>query len=88
MRRSPDAEFRCGNDIRLFEIVEADRENRRRCKEYRTASGKPDRFEFYNPDEEARIALDEIERIVRLATASPNGIRHALLRYYPNNTLI
>ncbi len=77
----PDAELRCGNDVRPFEVVEADRENRRRCEEYRTTKGKPDRFEHYDPDKEARKAFDEIERVVRLKAAKRYSPRPNLLVY-------
>lgn len=62
--RFPDVELKCGDDVRPFEIVEADRENRRRCDEYRAAKGLPRCWEHFDPDEEARTALDEIWRVV------------------------
>lgn len=75
----PDAELRCGNDVRPFEMVEADRENRRRCEEYRAARGWPNRVDFYDPDEEAKKALDEIVRVIRLK---------AKMRYNPKPNLL
>jgi len=62
--RFPDAELKCGGDVRPFEIVEADRESRRRCDEYRAATGLPCQREHYDPDEEVSTALDEIGRVV------------------------
>ncbi len=69
------AELKCGNDVRLFEVVEADREDRRRCQEYRAAKGELAQVEHYDPYEEVRTALGEILRVVRLKAAkqySPN----------------
>ncbi len=43
--RFPDAVLRCEDDVRPFEVFEADMENRRRCDEYRAGKGKPDQFE-------------------------------------------
>jgi hypothetical protein len=37
----PDVQLRSGNEVRGFEIVEADLTNRRRCDEYRRAKGLP-----------------------------------------------
>ena len=65
----PDAELKCDDDLRPFEIVEADRKNRRRCDEYRAAKGFTRRWEHYNPDEEAKTALEEIRRVVALKAA-------------------
>lgn len=62
--RFPDVELRSGTDVRPFEIVEADRKERRRGAEYRAAIGKPDKSEYYDPGEEAKIALDEIVRVI------------------------
>jgi hypothetical protein len=77
----PDAQLRCGNDVRPFEVVEADRENRRRCDEYRTARDRPGRLEHYDPDEEAKAALDEIVRVVRLKAAKQYSPKPNLLVY-------
>ncbi len=79
--RFPDAELRCDDDVRPFEVVEADMENRRRCDEYRAAKGKPHQLEHYDPDEEARQALDEIVRVVRLKAAKRYSPKPNLLVY-------
>lgn len=79
--RFPDAELRCEDDVRPFEVVEADMENRRRCDEYRAAKGKPARLEHYDPDDEARQALDEIARVVRLKAAKRYSPKPNLLVY-------
>lgn len=65
----PDVELRSGDDIRSFEIVEADRENRRRGDEYRDAKDRPNELEFYDRGEEAAIALNEIHRVVKQKAA-------------------
>jgi hypothetical protein len=64
----PDLKFRAADnhqDVRNFEIAEADREGRRRCDEYRRAKGQADQLEFYDPAEEERIAPDEIHRVIK-----------------------
>ena len=38
--RFPDAELRCEDDVRPFEVVEADMETRRRCDEFRRGFGR------------------------------------------------
>jgi hypothetical protein len=77
----PDTELRCGKDVRPFEVVEADRENRRRCDETRSAIGKPGHIDFYDPDEEAKQALNEIMRVVRLKAAKRYSPKPHLLVY-------
>lgn len=79
--RFPDAEFKCGDDVRPFEIVEADRESRRRCDEYRAAKDQPGELDFYDPDEEANTALDEIRRVVRQKAAKLYSPKPHLLVY-------
>lgn len=79
--RFPDAELKCGDDVRPFEIVEADRESRRRCDEYRAAKDQPGELEFYDPDEETNTALDEIRRVVRQKAAKLYSPKPHLLIY-------
>ncbi len=79
--RFPDAELRCGKDVRPFEVVEADMETRRRCDEYRAAKDKPDQFKHYDPDEEVKRAFDEIDRVVRLKAAKRYSPKPNLLVY-------
>lgn len=79
--RFPDVELRCDDDVRPFEIVEADRENRRRCDEYRAAKGLPRQWEHYDPDEEAATALDEIRRVVGQKAAKLYSPKPHLLVY-------
>lgn len=79
--RFPDAELRCDNDVHPFEIVEADRESRRRCDEYRAAKGLPRQWEHYDPDEEAATALDEIKRVVGQKAAKLYSPKPHLLVY-------
>jgi hypothetical protein len=75
----PDAELKSGNQFRRFEIVEADWVDRRRCEEYRLKADKPRKVVHYDPDEEARKALVEIERVVEQKAAK---------RYSPNPNLL
>ncbi len=79
--RFPDAELKCANDVRPFEVVEADRENRRRCEEYRAAKGKVDRTHLYDPDEEVKAAFKEIVRVVRSKAAKGYRPKPHLLVY-------
>lgn len=76
----PDAELRCGNDVRPFEIVEADRANRRRCEEYRLVRGHTAEPEVYEPDDET-AALREIARVVELKAEKNYSPRPNLLVY-------
>lgn len=64
--RFPDVKLKCGDDIRQFEIVEADMVNRRRCAEYIESKYKPSQLEYSNLEQEERMALVEIERVLRL----------------------
>jgi hypothetical protein len=61
VERFPDAELKSGDDVRSFEIVEADKEGRRRCEEYRKARGE---LESFDSGEEAGDALESIVRVV------------------------
>jgi hypothetical protein len=61
----PDVQLRCGDDVRSFEIAEADRTDRRRGLEYWLKQNKRDRLTHYDPGEEARIALVEIGRVLK-----------------------
>lgn len=66
----PDVEFRSADDVRQFEVVEADRPDRKRSEEYaraaeRKAAGMPDELEHYDPDEEADLALRVIVARIR-----------------------
>ncbi|MBL8699290.1 MAG: hypothetical protein JNK67_13005 [Alphaproteobacteria bacterium] len=79
--RFPDAELKCGDDVYPFEIVEADRENRRRCDEYRAAKSLPCQCEHYDPDEEANTALKEIRRVVEQKAAKLYSPKPHLLVY-------
>jgi len=79
--RFPDAELRHGKDVRHFEIVEADRANRRRCDEYREAKGRPPTLDRYDPAEEAEGALAEIVRAVGLKAEKNYNPRPNLLIY-------
>ncbi|MGE3693466.1 MAG: hypothetical protein AB7F98_18980 [Novosphingobium sp.] len=79
--RFPDAELKCGDDLRPFEVVEADRESRRRCAEYRAAKGQPKELEFYDPEEEASTALGEIYRVVGKKAAKGYTPKPHLLVY-------
>lgn len=79
--RFPDAELKCDDDVRPFEIVEADRENRRRCDEYRAAKGRPNALKFCDPNEEASTALDEIRRVVGQKAAKRYSPKPHLLVY-------
>lgn len=79
--RFPDALLRCGDDVYPFEVVEADIENRRRCDEYRAAKDNSRQLEFYNPDEEARTALEEIRRVVEQKAAKRYTPQPHLLVY-------
>src|SRR6185437_1144093 len=65
--------------VRQFEIVEADRRDRRRGDEYRAAVGKPEEFDFYDPGEEGTVALEEISRVIR---------QKALKHYSPKPNLL
>jgi hypothetical protein len=60
----PDFKLRSDQHERLFELVEADSNDRRRCEEYRAARNGPATLEFYDPVGEADQALEEIRRVV------------------------
>jgi hypothetical protein len=79
--RFPDVQLRCGDDVRSFEIVEADRATRRRCSEYRAARGQPPRWTHFDPGEEASWALDEIARVIKLKAAKNYSTRPHILVY-------
>jgi hypothetical protein len=79
--RFPDVELKCNDDVRPFEIVEADRKGRRRCDEYRAAKNDSGELEFYDPDEEASTALDEIRRVIGQKAAKLYSPKPHLLVY-------
>jgi hypothetical protein len=76
----PDVQLRSGNEVRGFEIVEADLTNRRRCDEYRRARGLPPSMEFYEPTDEA-MAMREIERVIALKAGKNYSAPPNLLVY-------
>lgn len=79
--RFPDAQLCCcEDDIRDFEIVEADLREGRRCEVYRRAKGLPPTMTLYEPTSTA-TALDEIARVIGLKAEKGYSPRPNLLVY-------
>lgn len=81
LEQFPDVEIRCGSDIRPIEVVEADRQGRRRYDEYRDAELNPGQLEDFDPGEDEQAALDAIWRVVRLKHAKRYRPKPNLLVY-------
>lgn len=64
--RFPDFELKSGDDVRLFEIVEADKDGRRRGDEYCKSSGKDNALEEIDPSQESLEALNAVARVIQL----------------------
>lgn len=60
--RFPDFELRTTEGVQPFELVEADRNDRRRGDEYKQRSRQPP--QLFDPDAEERRALEEIRRVI------------------------